>query len=38
MNIGEVIKDRRQKKNMTQADLAALLNVTPHGPVIIGLN
>lgn len=30
MNIGEVIKDRRQKKNMTQADLAALLNVTPQ--------
>lgn len=30
MNIGEVIKDRRQKRNMTQAELAGLLNVTPQ--------
>lgn len=30
MNIGEVIKDRRQKRNLTQAELAGLLNVTPQ--------
>lgn len=30
MNIGEVIKCRRQKKNITQAELAALLKVTPQ--------
>lgn len=30
MNIGEVIKCRRQKKNITQAELAALLNITPQ--------
>lgn len=30
MNIAEVIKSRRQKRNMTQAELAALLNVTPQ--------
>lgn len=30
MNIGEVIKNERQKKNMTQAELAARLNVTPQ--------
>lgn len=30
MNISEVIKSRRQKRNMTQAELAALLNVTPQ--------
>lgn len=30
MSISEVIKSRRQKRNMTQAELAALLNVTPQ--------
>lgn len=30
MNIGEVIKGRRQKENLTQAELAARLNITPQ--------
>ena len=30
MNIGEVIKYRRQKRNITQAELAELLHVTPQ--------
>ena len=30
MNIGEVIKRKRQKRNMTQAELAAILKVTPQ--------
>jgi len=30
MNIGEVIKEKRQKRKITQAELAALLNVTPQ--------
>lgn len=30
MNIGEVIKSKRQKRNMSQAELAALLKVTPQ--------
>jgi len=30
MNIGEVIKSKRQKKNITQAELAELLKVTPQ--------
>lgn len=30
MNIGEVIKDRRQKRKMTQTELAELLKVTPQ--------
>ena len=30
MNIGEVIKNRRQKRNMTQAELAETLKVTPQ--------
>ncbi len=30
MNIGEVIKSRRKKRNMTQAELAELLNITPQ--------
>lgn len=30
MNIGEVIKSRRQEKNLTQAELAARLNITPQ--------
>ncbi len=30
MNIGEVIKYRRQNRNMTQAELAEILNVTPQ--------
>lgn len=30
MNIGEVIKYRRQKRNLTQAELAEMLNVTPQ--------
>lgn len=30
MNIGDVIKNKRQKKKMTQTELAELLNVTPQ--------
>lgn len=30
MNIGEVIKLKRQRRNITQAELAVLLNVTPQ--------
>lgn len=30
MNIGDVIKNKRQKKNITQAELAELLKVTPQ--------
>lgn len=30
MNIGEVIRGKRQKKNLTQAELAELLKVTPQ--------
>ncbi len=30
MNIGEVIKCRRQKRNLTQAELAVQLNITPQ--------
>ena len=30
MNIGEVIKSKRQKRNMSQAELAALLKITPQ--------
>jgi len=30
MNIGEVIKSRRKKRNITQAELAELLSVTPQ--------
>ena len=30
MNIGEVIKSRRQKKDLTQAELAERLKVTPQ--------
>ena len=30
MKIGEVIRSKRQKKNLTQAELAALLKVTPQ--------
>lgn len=30
MNIGEVIKCKRKKRNMTQAELAEVLKVTPQ--------
>ncbi|MCH5341996.1 MAG: helix-turn-helix transcriptional regulator [Acetatifactor sp.] len=30
MNIGEVIKDKRQKRKLTQMELAELLKVTPQ--------
>lgn len=30
MNIGVVIKNNRQKSNMTQTELAACLNITPQ--------
>lgn len=30
MDIGKTIRQRRQKRNMTQAELAALLNITPQ--------
>ena len=37
-NIGDVISQSRQNKQMTQEEFASRLGVTPHGPVIIGLN
>lgn len=30
MNIGEIIKNRRKNRNITQAELAELLNITPQ--------
>lgn len=30
MNIGDIIKSKRQKKNMAQTELAEKLNVTPQ--------
>lgn len=30
MNIGEVIKNKRQKRKLTQMELAELLKVTPQ--------
>ena len=38
MEIGAIIKKRRMMMKLTQEEFAARLNVTPHGPVIIGLN
>ena len=37
-DIGEIICQYRQKEKMTQEEFASRLGVTPHGPVIIGLN
>jgi len=36
--LGERIYELRTKQNMSQGDLAETLNVSRHGPVIIGLN
>ena len=30
MNIGEIIKQKRQKRNITQTELAELLHITPQ--------
>lgn len=30
MNIGEVIKEKRLQRNITQAELTARLNITPQ--------
>ena len=37
-NIGKRIAEYRRSKSFTQDELANRLGVTPHGPVIIGLN
>lgn len=37
-NVGKNIKKLRRDTGMTQDQLAERLNVTRHGPVIIGLN
>jgi len=38
MTTGETIKFYRKEKNLTQGQLAELIGVSTHGPVIIGLN
>ena len=38
MNLGEKIINLRKRDGMTQEELAGKLNVSRHGPVIIGLN
>ncbi len=38
MNIGETITKLRKDMGLTQEQLAEQLDVTRHGPVIIGLN
>ena len=37
-NLGTNIRIYRKNKGFTQEELANMLGVTPHGPVIIGLN
>ena len=37
-NIGKRIAESRRSAGFTQEELANRLGVTPHGPVIIGLN
>lgn len=38
MTTGEKLALLRKKKGITQEELAELLHVSRHGPVIIGLN
>ena len=38
MSLGERIYRLRTEKNLSQGDLAERLEVSRHGPVIIGLN
>ena len=38
MGFGENLKEIRNKRNITQEQLAEILSVSRHGPVIIGLN
>ena len=36
--VGRNIAGYRKRKDISQRQLAELLNITAHGPVIIGLN
>ena len=38
MTFGERLYELRNKKNLSQEELAEVLDVSRHGPVIIGLN
>lgn len=38
MSLGENLQFLRKKENITQEQLAERLEVSRHGPVIIGLN
>ena len=38
MTFGERLYELRKNKNISQEELAELLDVSRHGPVIIGLN
>ena len=38
MNLGETIYGLRKDKKLSQGDLADMLEVSRHGPIIIGLN
>lgn len=38
MSLGEKIREERKKAGLSQEQLAENLNVSRHGPVIIGLN
>jgi len=38
MSFAENLKQVRKEKNLSQEELAEILEVSRHGPVIIGLN
>ena len=38
MSLGEKIREQRKQAGLSQEQLAVKLNVSRHGPVIIGLN
>ena len=38
MSFGENLKNVRKQRGVTQEELAEILGVSRHGPVIIGLN
>lgn len=38
MEIGKKLKNARLQSGMTQENIAEKINVSRHGPVIIGLN